>query len=142
MQQEDIYLSIGTNLGDRKANIQRAIELLNQKLSCHYCKISSIVESKASGFEGPDFLDCAVKYRSDVPPLQLLSICKDIEWEMGRRESVEFRPDGSRVYHDRIIDIDILLYGDLKLELPQLTIPHPRIKERVFILGPLSEIIG
>lgn len=142
MKTTDTYLSLGTNLGDRRSNIGRALELLDEGLGVHYSALSSIVESKSWGFEGGDFLNCAVRYDCPLGPSELLSLCKDIERRMGRREKVEYAPDGSRIYHDRIIDIDILLYGDLCIDTPELTLPHPKMKEREFIMGPLMEIFG
>lgn len=135
-----VYLSIGTNLGDREANIEKALELLDSKLGTHWNKLSSIVQSKAWGFSGGDFLDCAVSYETERTPHELLAICKEIEAEMGRKENVEYDAEGKRIYHDRIIDIDILLYGEIILDDPDLKIPHPLIEERDFIKGPLMEI--
>jgi len=140
MRTNDIYLSIGSNLGDRKSNIESALKLLDDGIGCHYSALSSIIESRAWGFSGADFLNCVVLYRSCIPPFELLSLCKRIEHRMGRRESIEYAPDGSRIYHDRIIDIDILLYGDEKIDSPELTVPHPRMWEREFVRGPLREI--
>ena len=136
-----IYLSLGTNMGDRMANINKAIELLSLRLSTHYLALSSIVESKSWGFEGNDFLNCVISYEIQLEPLELLSICKEIEVEMGRIERIEYGADGKRIYHDRPIDIDILLYDDLTVNLPELTIPHPLIEQRDFIKGPLMEIL-
>ena len=136
-----IYLSLGTNMGDRMANINKAIELLSFRLSTHYLALSSIVESKSWGFEGNDFLNCVISYETQLEPLELLLICKEIEVEMGRIERIEYGADGKRIYHDRPIDIDILLYDDLTVNLPELTIPHPLIEQRDFIKGPLMEIL-
>ena len=136
-----IYLSLGTNMGDRMTNINKAIELLSFRLSTHYLALSSIVESKSWGFEGNDFLNCVISYETQLEPLELLLICKEIEVEMGRIERIEYGADGKRIYHDRPIDIDILLYDDLTVNLPELTIPHPLIEQRDFIKGPLMEIL-
>lgn len=136
-----IYLSLGTNMGDRMANINRAIELLSSRLSDSYLSLSSIIESNSWGFEGNDFLNCVISYETELEPLELLSLCKEIEVEMGRTERIEYGPDGKRIYHDRPIDIDILLYDDLSVNLPELTIPHPLIEQRDFIKGPLMEIL-
>ena len=136
----EVYLSIGTNEGDRMENIHTAIELLDRKLGSHYKALSSIVESKSWGFEGNDFLDCVVRYSTDISPRELLHVCKQIESEMGRTDSEEYDSSGNRIYHNRVIDIDILLYGDLKVDEPDLRIPHPLIEKRDFIKGPLLEI--
>ena len=137
-----VYLSLGTNQGDRRRNLEEALRLLDEGLGAHWDALSSIIESKSWGFEGGDFLNCAVRYDCTLSPYELLELCKDIEYRMGRREQLEFAPDGSRIYHDRVIDIDILLYGDLTLDEPNLKIPHPKMREREFIMGPLMEIFG
>ncbi len=136
----DIYLSLGTNVGDRRANIFSALSALDKGLGCHYSALSSIIESKSWGFSGADFLNCVVHYRSSISPVELLNLCKSIEYDMGRREKVEYAADGSRIYHDRIIDIDILLYGDERIDTPELTVPHPKMREREFVMLPLREI--
>lgn len=140
MKENDIYLSIGTNLGDRRANIESALKALDEGIGCHYSAVSSMLESKSWGFDGADFLNCAVLYKSDILPHELLVLCKSIEYDMGRRERIEYAADGSRIYHDRIIDIDILLYGDEKINTPGLTVPHPKMREREFVMVPLKEI--
>ena len=137
---EKIYLSLGSNLSDREANIRHALKRLDEELNVNYKALSSFIESKSWGFSGHDFINCVVMYESDINPEQLLSVCKKIEAEMGREEKIEYAHDGSRIYHDRIIDIDILLYGDEKVTLPQLQIPHPQMHKREFVMGPLMEI--
>ncbi len=138
----DVYLSLGTNEGDRRANIGRALALLDERMGGARTALSSIIESKSWGFEGGDFLNCVACYSTSLGPEEILSVCKGIEKEMGRREVVEYASDGSRIYHNRIIDIDILLYGDMTVDTPFLKIPHPLMKERDFIMRPLLEILG
>lgn len=140
MKEHDVYLSLGSNIGDRKVNIDSALNSLDEGLGCHYSALSSIVETKSWGFSGADFLNCVVRYRTGMEPGKLLALCKSIEYGMGRREKIEYAADGSRIYHDRVIDIDILLYGDEKIETPELTVPHPKMWERDFVRLPLSEI--
>ena len=89
---------------------------------------------------GPPFLNAVVVYASARRPETILRICKRIERSMGRREVPEYRPDGSRVYHNRIIDIDILYYGDIQLDTPELRIPHPQTESRPFVKDLLSKI--
>lgn len=136
----DLYLSIGTNMGDRQAYISQALELLDAELGVHYDRLSSIIETESWGFEGPNFLNCAVKYCVDIEPLEVLHICKKIEAQLGRNDTPEYNAVGERVYHDRPIDIDIVLYGDIKMDTPELTIPHPKMYEREFVMVPLKEI--
>ena len=140
MKPVSVYFSLGTNQGDRRAQIAEALRRLDAAIGRPFEACSSIVESPAWGFEGPDFLNCVVRYRTARRPETLLRICKRIERAMGRRESLEFTPDGRRIYHDRPIDIDILLYGDAVVDTPDLKIPHPLMQQRDFIMGPLGEI--
>lgn len=136
-----LYLSIGTNQGDRKANIKRALEMLEKSFGCHWKALSDIIKTPAWGFTGTDFLNCAVSFDIDAKPEDVLKICKTIERDMGRREVMEFYSDGQRIYHDRIIDIDILLYGNISMQTPDLQIPHPKMKERAFVMRPLMQIL-
>lgn len=135
-----VYLSLGTNLGDRKSNISTAVRMLEEALGSAPAAVSSMMESRSWGFEGGDFINCVLSFDTTLSPRELLALCKDIEHRMGRRESIEYGEDGKRIYHDRIIDIDILLYGNLCVNEPDLVIPHPLMKERDFIMRPLMEI--
>jgi len=126
-----VYLSLGSNLGDRKANLETALQLLGERL--HVEQISSLYETEPMGYvEQPRFLNAVCRTETDIGPLQLLSLIKGIEASLGRVSSF---PNGPRS-----IDLDILFYGDLVMETPELTIPHPRIEERAFVLVPLLEI--
>lgn len=140
---KEVYFSIGSNQGDRLAKLNAAVEMLEQRLGKgSLLRRSSVIETKAWGFEAPDFLNCAVCLRSDKQPLEILRICKEIESALGRTPAApQYDADGKRIYHDRPIDIDILLYGDEKVELPELRIPHPLMRERDFVMLPLKEIL-
>lgn len=138
---EDVYFSIGTNLGDRRANIVKALELMDEAFGVHYEALSGFVETPAWGFDGPAFLNAAVLYRLEMDPLDVLDVCKEIERSMGRTDAPEYSADGGRVYHDRVIDIDILLFGERKIESRHLTVPHPLMERRPFVMGPLNEIL-
>ena len=140
MKQQDVYFSLGSNLGDRQARIEEALRRLDKALGRPYEALSSIIETPAWGFDGPPFLNCVVRYRSARRPETLLHICKRIERAMGRRGAPEYGADGRRIYRDRPIDIDILLVGDLSVDTPELTIPHPLMREREFVMRPLAEI--
>ena len=102
--------------------------------------LSSIIETPSWGFDGPDFLNCVVRYRTARRPETLLKICKRIERAMGRRGELEYDAEGRRIYRDRPIDIDILLCGDERVDTPELQIPHPLMHEREFVMRPLAEI--
>lgn len=134
-KQYHIYLGLGTNQGNKEENLKRAIELLSLALG-NYESLSSFIVTKPWGFESKNlFCNCVVEYMTSLPPLALLDITERIEKELGR---VTKSSNGN--YHDRIIDIDILLYGKEIIQNERLTIPHPLIQERDFVLNPLSEI--
>ena len=135
-----VFLSLGTNKGNRERNIKRALCLLNIALGKRYKAVSDIINTKAAGFEGPDFLKCVVAYELRLAPGALLRRCKRIERLMGRRDAPEYAADGSRIYHDRIIDIDILLYGDMKVDEPGLTITHPQLDARPFFGELIAQV--
>ncbi len=125
------YLSLGSNLGDRAQNLRNSIPLLAPKVQS--VLQSSIYETEPWGYaDQPAFLNQVIKANTSLEPLYLLEFLKQIEITMGRKETFRFGP--------RLIDLDILFYDDLILDTPKLTIPHPRIAERAFVLIPLAEI--
>ena len=140
MRQQDVYFSLGSNQGDRQARIEEALRRLDKALGRPCEALSSIIETPAWGFDGPPFLNCVVRYRSARRPETLLGICKRIERAMGRRGAPEYDAEGRRIYRDRPIDIDILLYGDMSVDTTDLKIPHPLMRQRDFIMRPLAEI--
>ena len=130
-----VYLSLGTNIGNRNENLTRAIELLSLALG-PYTALSSFIETAPWGFESKNgFLNCTVAYETELTPLELLDITEGIERELGRTT----KSTGGK-YHDRIIDIDILLYGNETVATERLTIPHPLMHLRDFVLEPLAQI--
>ena len=131
-----VYLSLGTNLGNRKRNIREAIEKIEEQIG-KVERQSALYETKPWGFSSPnDFINACVLVHTEIAPRQLLEATQRIEQEMGRTlKSV----DGA--YHDRIIDIDILLIDDLHIDEPDLKVPHPLMEERDFVLKPLKEIM-
>ena len=133
MRQEELVLLLGTNLGDREENIRRALEALDKAFGGRRVKISDIIETEACGFDGQPFLNAVVVYLSARKPENILRICKQIERSMGRTDAPEYASDGSRIYHNRIIDIDILFYGEHSVSTPQLSIPHPQVHSRPFV---------
>jgi len=120
--------------------LEKAIEQLDIQLNTPHIKASGIANTRAIGFTAPDFLNIIVQYRSSLPPKVILEICKMIERSLGRTDQVEYAPDGSRIYHDRPIDIDILTYGDIRMDTPLLTIPHPQIETRPYIKELLKQL--
>jgi len=126
-----VYLSLGSNVGDREANLRKAISRLAAIGSVQ--KISSFYETEPVEFVAqPWFLNCAVALETEKMPKQLLSAILQIEQEMGRRRESKKGP--------RTIDIDILLFGSSVIDIKDLTIPHPAMHQRRFVLEPLVEI--
>lgn len=126
-----VYLSLGSNVGDRSANLQMAIEKLSELGTV--AAVSSFYETEPVG-TGPQpwFLNCAVKLETEKMPRQLIAAILNMEQSMGRQRRQEKAP--------RTIDVDILLFGSSIVELTSLTVPHPRLHERRFVLEPLAEI--
>ena len=150
VEKVDLYLSLGSNMGDREANIETAISLLNIELKTPYKAVSSLLETEPWGFESDQkFLNAAVHYElrlrkgynPEAEGLMILEICKDIERRLGRTGGPEYSAEGERIYHNRPIDIDILLLGDNKIDCPELTVPHKLMYERDFVMVPLKEIL-
>ena len=142
----ELYLGLGSNQGERELNLMRAVTMMDEAFGAHPERISRIIETKAEGFEGPDFLNMCIMYRlkPDALSVEHVSVLfhkiKDVEKALGREDQIEFDSSGNRIYHDRPIDIDILFYGNELIETEELTIPHPRIAERDFVKKPLREI--
>ena len=149
MVKMELYLSLGSNQGDRRRNIEAAISMLNIELGVPYKAVSSFIETEPWGFGSSEkFINAAVMYELDLPEnfnaeaegLMILEICKDIEKRLGRVEGPQYDDRGERVYTDRPIDIDILLMGDCRIDCPELTVPHKLMYERDFVMKPLKEI--
>ncbi|MBR3857820.1 MAG: 2-amino-4-hydroxy-6-hydroxymethyldihydropteridine diphosphokinase [Bacteroidaceae bacterium] len=131
-----LYLSLGSNLGDREDMLRRAIALIEERVGAVQ-RVSSFIETEPWGFESEHpFLNAAVMVRTTLSPVECLDATQQIERELGRKKKSK-----GGIYHDRPIDIDLLLYGDLKLSTPRLTIPHPHMYERDFVMIPLREIL-
>lgn len=129
----DVTLALGTNLGDRETNIKVALNLLDLAFGSHYTALTPVLETAAVGFDGPDFLNCIVRYRTSRRPHTVLKLCKGVEKAMGRTDTPEYDDGGHRIYHDRIIDVDILFYGKARIDTPELKIPHPQVETRAYI---------
>ncbi len=131
-----VYLSLGTNLGNRKRNVHEAIGKIGELVG-DVVRQSALYETKPWGFSSPnDFINACVLVETTLAPRQLLEMTQRIEKEMGR---VGKSHDGE--YQDRVIDIDILMYDDLKIDEPDLKIPHPLMEDRDFVMVPLKEIL-
>ncbi|MDD5097754.1 MAG: 2-amino-4-hydroxy-6-hydroxymethyldihydropteridine diphosphokinase [Candidatus Omnitrophica bacterium] len=129
------YLGLGSNLGNRKRNIQLAVKNINSLQNTRVIKKSRLISSFPVG--GPsgqgNYLNAALKIKTNILPKNLLKKLKKIEITLGRVKSVRFAP--------RVIDLDILLYGNKIIKSQGLTIPHPRMFERDFVINPLKEVI-
>jgi 2-amino-4-hydroxy-6-hydroxymethyldihydropteridine diphosphokinase len=131
---EFIYIGVGTNLGNRLEHLKTAIKELNS-LEISVIRTSSIYETQAWGFESDDlFLNAVFECESPLKPMDCLKALQFVEKKMGRQKTLK---EG---YESRIIDLDILLYKDQQITLPELTIPHSYITERQFVIDPMNEL--
>jgi 2-amino-4-hydroxy-6-hydroxymethyldihydropteridine diphosphokinase len=129
--EKQVFLSLGTNLGNKRKNIKEAIRLLRREAKI--VKVSSFYKTKPVGFLAqPDFLNAAAEIKTSLTPLQLLKCVKTVEKVMGRTKAKRWGP--------RLIDIDILLYADKIIKTKKLVIPHSSMHYRWFVLKPLAEI--
>ena len=128
------YLGLGSNLGDRAAHLRAAIEMLGER-GVEVEAVSSGYETEPVGevLDQPDFLNATIRIRTELEPEALLDLCKEIEAERGRAL------DASR-HSPRPLDVDLLLLGDLELSTHRLTLPHPEVTSRRFVLAPLLEL--
>ena len=132
MANHTVYLSLGSNLGDRAGNLRAAIAAL-PGVGARVAIVSSLYETEPVDYlEQPWFLNCAVEAETALAPLDLLHALRGIEARLGSQKEFAKGP--------RLLDMDILLYGDETIELPELQIPHPRMLRRNFVLAPLAEI--
>lgn len=132
-----VFLNIGSNCGDRRAFIDRAVELLRMELPGMYA-VSEAMESEPWGFESPNrFVNVGVGVRTvrEYDPLELLEITQRVQGEI---DDAPHR-DAAGGYVDRAIDIDIIMVDDVRMDTPRLTLPHPRMREREFVMLPLME---
>ena len=135
MNSHKVYLGLGSNLGDCRKNLERAIRLIGDRVG-QVTRQSSFIETEPWGFESPNkFMNAVILCETTRSPREVLLLTQQIERDMGRmKKSV------SGGYADRAIDIDILLYDDVTIDEPDLKIPHPLMHERDFVKRPLNEI--
>lgn len=133
MSETIAYLGLGTNLEDREGNLGKALDLLSAESGLRLLRCSRIYETEPWGVvDQPAFLNSVAEVATTLAPERLLDVCKDVESLMGRRPGIRWGP--------RLIDVDILLYGNHVVRLPHLEIPHPRLHLRAFALVPLAEL--
>lgn len=131
----NVYIGIGSNLGDREENLDRALESVKRIEEAELTSVSSIYESEPMYLSAqPDYLNLAANLSTSLSPLNLLEALLSIENEMGRKRDLKYGP--------RVIDLDILFFGEQIVESEPLSIPHPLLYDRLFVLKPLSEIAG
>ena len=130
-----VYVGLGSNLGDRREHIRQAIDLLGKEKGIRVVMLSSMYETEPVGFEDQQwFANAVVRLETQLSPVALLRVLKTIEKTIGRMPTFRWGP--------REIDLDLLLYDQICMKSPELTIPHPRMHERAFVLIPLAEIAG
>ena len=134
-----VYLGLGSNLGNRRALLKRAVRLIGERVG-EVTRQSTFIETEPWGFESANkFLNAVILCETDMTPREVLEATQQIERDMGRQKIVH-RTSSTRTYTDRPIDIDILLYDDLTVDEPDLKIPHPLMEQRDFVMIPLREI--
>ena len=134
-----VYLGLGSNLGNRRALLKRAVRLIGERVG-EVTRQSTFIETEPWGFESANkFLNAVILCETDKTPREVLETTQQIERDMGRQKAVH-RSSTNRTYTDRPIDIDILLYDDLTVDEPDLKIPHPLMEQRDFVMIPLREI--
>lgn len=132
-----VYFSLGTNLGDKEGNIHEAIKRIEELIGTVECQ-STLLVTEPWGFESENtFVNAAIRCSTELQPMDVLRLSQEIERAMGRTQK---SVDGK--YHDRIIDIDILMYDDLHIDTKILKLPHPLMKEREFVMIPLKEVLN
>ena len=143
MNSHKVYLGLGSNLGDCRKNLERAIRLIGDRVGL-VTRQSSFIETEPWGFESPHkFMNAVILCETTRSPREVLMLTQQIERDMGRRKMVNGQwsmVNGQRIYADRAIDIDILLYDDVTIDEPDLKIPHPLMHQRDFVMIPLEEV--
>ena len=136
----EVYLGLGSNLGDKEDHIRKAITLIGERVGL-VVRQSSLIMSEPWGYESPNsFINAVVCCETELAPRQLLKTTQQIERDLGKRKIHATKRKGTINYQDRPIDIDILLYDDLIVDEPDLKIPHPLMQQRDFVMIPLNEI--
>ena len=135
-----VFLGLGSNIGDRRQSIAEAIRLIDERVGT-VLRQSTLIETEPWGFQSDHrFLNGVILCETQLSPRRVLRATQRIERELGRRHKTASSSSERPVYHDRPIDIDILLYDDLQIDEPDLKIPHPLMQQRDFVMIPLREI--
>ena len=135
-----MYLGLGSNLGNRRVLLKRAVRLIGERVG-KVTRQSAFIETEPWGFESANkFLNAVILCETGMSPREVLEATQQIERDMGRQKIVH-GTSSNRTYSDRPIDIDILLYDDLTVDEPDLKIPHPLMEQRDFVMIPLREVM-
>lgn len=130
---ERAFIGLGSNLGRKEENIRRALEMLGGRRGIGLAGVAPLYKTGPVGYADQDwFLNTVAEIETSLPPRELLEVLMGIEKEMGRRRTVRWGP--------RVIDLDILLYGEAAIDTPDLVVPHPRLEERAFAVVPLADL--
>ncbi len=128
-----VWIALGSNIGDRSKQLLEAVERLHRPPELEVSLCSHLYETAPVGYtDQPDFLNMALLAYTTLSPVALLSLLQEVEKAMGRERTVRYGP--------RTIDLDLLVYDDINVDLPELTVPHPRMLERAFVLIPLADV--
>lgn len=129
---EGVFIGIGSNIGDKEENIKRALDLIRES-GISVREVAPLYRTDPVGYQEQDwFLNTVAVIETVLPPRELLAALMEIENKMGRKRTVRWGP--------RVVDLDILLYGDVTLNTPDLQVPHPRMLERAFVMAPLADL--
>ena len=140
-----VYLGLGSNLGQKRRNVRKAIRMISELIGAVERQSALFVSSPWGFSSSHEFVNAVVRCTTSLSPRELLEAVQHIERQMGKTASSVKGADGrlldGQTYHDRIIDIDILLYDDITVSEPDLQIPHPLMQERDFVMIPLREVM-
>lgn len=127
------YISLGSNMGDKRANIEKALALLQKIRGIQLLRVAPLYRTAPVGYKNQDwFINTVAEIETTLSPRDLLAACLDIENRLGRVRTVRWGP--------RVIDLDLLLYGEKVIHEPDLTVPHPRMHERAFVMIPFADL--
>ena len=130
---ERVFLGLGSNLGEREENVREALNQIAALPEIQVVRMSALIETEPWGVEDqPPFINAVAEIRTELEPLELLDATKAIEGKMGREKTYRWGP--------RLVDIDVLVYGQRRVHTPRMNVPHPQLLERPFVVEPLAEI--
>lgn len=136
----NLYLALGSNLGNKADNIRKALDKIDERIGSVY-RVADLIETAPIGYNSPNkYLNTVCLVHTMHSPERVLQETQRIEQELGRVAKTAQTSEGAPIYQDRTIDIDLLMYDDIEISTPELTLPHPRMKERPFVMQQIQEI--